>query len=85
MKKLSMKKTGFIGESREYLLYLHYQPNVEWLKTHALTLNEIKALPKFNGKKRVLFAPAKYVDDATLKDFGVLFSQLPFEIYKLQK
>ena len=79
------EKTGFIGESKNYELYLHYKPDTEWLKKNALTINDCKSLPKFNGKKRVVFAPSKYVDDSTLNDFGILFSQLPFEIYRLQK
>ncbi|MEO8150057.1 MAG: site-specific DNA-methyltransferase [Bacteroidia bacterium] len=82
------ERTGFIGESRNFKVYLHYKPDTEWLKKNALTLDEIKSLPKFNREKdklRLVFAPAKYVDDETLKMFGVEFQQLPYEIYRLQK
>jgi adenine-specific DNA-methyltransferase len=46
-----------------------------------------KGLPKFNGtmKKRLVFAPAKYVDDSSLVDLGIDFCQLPYEIYRIQR
>ena len=86
--KVVDEKTGFIGESKNFKVYLHYKPDTDWLKKNALTLDEIKSLPKFNREKdklRLVFAPAKYVDDETLKMFGVEFQQLPYEIYRLQK
>lgn len=79
------EKSGFIGESRSYEVYLFYKPELEWLKTNALTLDKLKELPKHNGKKRLVFAPTKYVDDHTLSEFRVEFCQLPYEIYRLQK
>lgn len=79
------EKSGFIGESRSYDVYLIYKPELDWLKTNALTLNRLKELPKHNGKKRLVFAPTKYVDDHTLSEFRVEFCQLPYEIYRLQK
>jgi len=79
------EKTGFIGESKNYEVYLFYKPELDWLKTNALTLEKLKELPKHNGKKRLVFAPTKYVDDHTLSEFRVEFCQLPYEIYRLQK
>lgn len=79
------EKTGFIGESRNYEVYLFYKPELEWLKSNALTLENLKELPKHKGKKRIVFAPAKYVDDHTLSEFRVEFCQLPYEIYRMQK
>lgn len=79
------EKTGFIGESRNYEVYLFYKPELDWLKTNALTLEKLKELRKHNGKKRLVFAPTKYVDDHTLSEFRVEFCQLPYEIYRLQK
>lgn len=79
------EKTGFIGESRNYEVYLFYKAELEWLKSNALTLEKLKELPKHKGKKRLLFAPTKYVDDHTLSEFRVEFCQLPYEIYRMQK
>ncbi|MEQ9427041.1 MAG: site-specific DNA-methyltransferase [Cyclobacteriaceae bacterium] len=79
------EKVGFIGESKNYEVYLLYKPDIEWLKANALTLEKLKELPKHNGKKRLVFAPTKYVDDHTLATSRVEFCQLPYEIYRLQK
>jgi adenine-specific DNA-methyltransferase len=79
------EKTGFIGESKNYEVYLHYKPDMEWLKKNALTLEAVKSLPKFKSKQRLVFAPAKYVDDYTLLEHRVDYSQLPYEIYRIQK
>lgn len=78
-------KTGFIGESKNYEVYLFYNADIEWLKTNALTLDRCKALPKFKGKQRLVFAPAKYVDDYTCLEYRIDFCQLPYEIYRIQK
>lgn len=83
--KVINEKTGFIGESKNYELYLHYKPDIEWLKKNALTLEEVKAFPKFKSKQRLVFAPAKYVDDYTLLEHRIDFCQLPYEIYRIQK
>lgn len=77
--------TGFIGETGNYELYMFYKPDVEWLKRNALTLDIVKAMPKFNGKQRLVFAPAKYVDDYTCMENRIDFCQLPYEIYRIQK
>ena len=75
----------FIGESNEYRVYLFYQPDLDYLKSTALTLDVAKSLGAYKGKKRLVFAPAKYMDSQQLQDYHIEFAQLPFEIYKLAK
>lgn len=79
------EKTGFIGESKYHEVYLYYKPDTDWLKKNALTLEAVKAFPKFKSKQRLVFAPAKYVDDYTLLEHRIDYSQLPYEIYRIQK
>lgn len=79
------RKTGYIGESSNYEVYLFYKPDLAWLKSNALTLTAIRELPKGKGKRRLVFAPAKYVSDEDCRENKVDFSQLPFEIYRLEK
>lgn len=79
------ENTGFIGESKNYEVYLFYKPDIEWLKTNALTLEACKALPNIKNKQRLVFAPAKYVDDYTCLEYRIDFCQLPYEIYRIQK
>ena len=70
--------TGFIGESKTYEVYLFYKPKEEWLKHNALTLNQIQELPKFAGKKRLICASLKYVNDDTCKLHQVEFCKIPY-------
>lgn len=81
---------NFIGESRDYEVYLFYKPDLDYLKSTALTLDLAKRLGESKGKKKLVFAPAKYLD---LNDTELLtkhglkdieYCQLPFEIYKLR-
>jgi adenine-specific DNA-methyltransferase len=79
------RKTGFIGESAKYDVYLLYQPSLEYLKNTALTLDFARNLPKGSAKKRLVFAPTKYLDSIHLDEHRIEFCQLPFEIYKAAK
>ena len=81
----------FIGESKEYEVYLFYKPDLDYLKSTALTLEIAKTLGDYIGKKKLVFAPTKYLD---LNDSELLakhglkdieYCQLPFEIYKLKE
>lgn len=83
-KKVNEKK-NFIGESKEYEVYLFYKPDIEYLKSTALTLDRAKALGPYKGKKRLVFAPSKYLDTDYLLEYRIDYCQLPFEIYKLKE
>lgn len=79
------KKSGFIGESAKYDVYLFYEPDLNYLKNTALTLDMARKLPKGSGKRRLVFAPTKYCDAVHLEAARIDFCQLPFEIYKAAK
>ena len=76
------RKTGFIGASARYDVYLFYEPDPEKLRGLALTLDLARALPKGSGKRRLVFAPTKHLDSIHLDELRIDFCQLPFEIYK---
>jgi adenine-specific DNA-methyltransferase len=82
-KKVNEKK-HFIGESKEYEVYLFYKPDIDYLKSTALTLDVAKSLGTYRGKKRLVFAPSKYLDTDYLLEYHIDYCQLPFEIYKLK-
>ncbi len=77
------EKKHFIGESKEYEVYLFYEPDIKYLKSTSLTLKEAEALGPIKNKRRLVFAPTKYLDEDYLAKFRISFAQLPFEIYKL--
>ena len=76
---------------KEYEVYLFYKPDLDYLKSTALTLEVAKTLGDYTSKKKLVFAPTKYLD---LNDSELLakhglkdieYCQLPFEIYKLKE
>jgi adenine-specific DNA-methyltransferase len=73
----------YIGESREYQIYLFYRPDLEFLKTAALTLSKAKEIDAQQGsaKRRLVFAPVKFLDPEYLEKYRIDFCQLPLEIY----
>ena len=81
------EKRQFVGESKTHEVYLFYKPDIDHLKQTALTLERAEGLgkPKVNGKRRLVFAPTKYLDQEQLDALRIDFAQLPFEIYKLAK
>ena len=80
------KRINCIGDSKEYAaIYLFYQPDVEKLKNLSLTLEQARKLPSAaKGGRRLVFAPAKFVNDAELRKLRIDFCRLPFEIYKMK-
>ncbi|MCC5805316.1 MAG: site-specific DNA-methyltransferase [Opitutales bacterium] len=76
------RKTGFIGESRNFDVFLIYVDDLETLKDLALTRTMAEGLPSISGKPKLVYAPTKYLDDDRLRELRIEFQQLPFEIYK---
>ena len=83
--KAMNEKKNFVGESRNYKVYLFYKPDIEKLKNIALTLERAKSLGRPGKKRRLVFAPTKYLDQAHLDELRIDFAQLPFEIYELAR
>jgi len=79
------KKKNFIGETKEYKVYLFYKPDIEYLKSTAFRLDDANNLGAFKDKKRLVFAPTKYLDTEYLLEHRIEFCQLPFEIYRMKK
>jgi adenine-specific DNA-methyltransferase len=77
------EKKSFIGESKNYQVFLFYVPDIMKLKNLAFTLDMAKNLPAPKKEKRSLvFAPTKYLDQEHLERLHIDFAQLPFEIYR---
>ena len=83
--ELVNEETMFIGSSREYDVYLMYKPDMDYIQSTALTLDFAKSLPPYSGRKRMVFAPQKYLEVEYLNHYRIEFCQLPFEIYRFQE
>jgi adenine-specific DNA-methyltransferase len=78
------EKRFYLGESKNYQVYLLYKPDMEFLKHRPLDLDFVKSLGKPKNKTRLVIASHKYVDDFVLHDTRVEFCQLPFAIYRFR-
>ena len=76
------RATGFIGSSPRGDVYLIYEPDAERLKELALTLEFARSLPPHRDRRRLVFAPARYLDQDFLDEYRITFCQLPFQIHQ---
>ncbi len=76
---------SYVGESLRHVVWLYYQPDYAWLRANGFTLAQAEALPKApEGKRNLVFAPMKFVDDDSLYWLRIDYLQLPYEIYRLK-
>lgn len=77
------RRRWFIGDSRTYEVYLLYEPDVTALQSLAITPEFVQALgPPASPKRRLVFAPARLVEDEMLAACGVEFAQLPYDLFR---
>jgi len=75
------RETGFIGRTADHDVFLIYEPDIEKLKRLTLSLSVARALPE-GSRRRLVFAPTKYLDREYLHKYRIDFQQLPFQIYQ---
>ena len=75
------RETGFVGRTESHDVFLIYEPDIEKLKSLALSLPVARALPA-GSRRKLVFAPTKYLDPDFLHQYRIDFQQLPFQIYE---
>jgi len=75
-------KPPFVGASRDRDVFLIYEQDIEKLKDMALNLDLARSIAKHSSRRKLIFAPTKYLDQDYLDRLGLEFCQLPFEIYR---
>lgn len=74
----------YIGSSSTFEVYLLYEADKEKLKKLALNLDfAMKAQSRFPNRQKLIFAPACFMEEYHLREYGIRFAQLPFEIYRM--
>lgn len=74
----------YIGSSNTFEVFQLYTPDKEKLKKLALNLDfAMKIQERFPSRQKLVFAPACFMEEYHLKEFGIRFAQLPFEIYRM--
>ena len=80
----SKRDTYHIGSSSTFEVFLLYEQDKEKLKQLALNLDFATEIHKqFPTKQKLVFAPACFMEEHHLKEYGIRFAQLPFEIYRM--
>ena len=80
---------GLFYEGEERMYYLLYEPDLEWLRSNRSMLNASRALGvsaavRERGKRAVVFAAGKYISQKDLTEMGIVFCQLPYEMYRIE-
>ena len=75
------RETGFVGRTASHDVYLFYEPDIDELKDLALSLEMARDLPD-ESRRKLVFAPTKYLDREFLHKYRIDFQQLPFQIYE---
>ena len=78
-----------IGETAVWRIYLHYRPDLVWLRSPAAAFTRtqaeaIAAESKATGKQALVFAAAKFINHRSLRDLRVDFAQLPYALHRVQ-
>lgn len=81
LKKVA-EKDFFAGTDGARDVFLIYKPDADYLKGAALTLDIARKLKSKPGRRKIVFAPTKYLDQAQLDEMGIDFAQLPYDLYK---
>ena len=87
------QKTGYLGTSCDYHIWMIYQPDLAFLKSNgsALTLDKAQAIAKAkrDNKRHLVFASATFVSSKTLnaanngKGIAVDYQPLPWSLYRV--
>ena len=83
----------YLGEAKDAHVWLLYKPQLGFLKSpdSALTLSRAKAFADWgrghnagngDGKRHLVFAPAKYLSNKQLLEHGIDYAPLPFALYR---
>lgn len=78
------KSKYYIGSSNTFEIFLLYEPDKKKLKNLALNLDFATQIQnQFPNRQKLVFAPACFMEEHHLKEYGIRFAQLPFEIYRM--
>ncbi len=80
--------TWYLGESAGFFVWLVYRPDLDFLQSRdaALTLDLAQRIAAARqGKRHLVFAPAKFVPNKTLLPLGVEHAPLPFALYRVER
>ena len=88
--KTKSNKPYYVGETEHEVMWMIYEPDLDWLKSDAaaLTLSKAKAIAATDpDKDHLVFAPARFVSQKVLKEenLKVKFVPFPDALYQIER
>jgi len=81
-KKTIDEKEFFVGTSNNESIYLLYRQNLDSLKSLAITLDWADKINKKDSGKKIVYAPACFLDDEHLEEFSIQFVSIPYNLFE---
>ncbi|OGT68278.1 MAG: hypothetical protein A3H43_02885 [Gammaproteobacteria bacterium RIFCSPLOWO2_02_FULL_42_9] len=75
---------SFVGKTDHQSVYLVYEKNADALKKLAITLDWAQKTHKKDSNKKIVYAPACYLDDEALEQFNIKFVSIPYNLFERQ-
>jgi len=72
----------FVGKAPTESIYLLYDKDLEKLKTLAITLDWAQKIHAKDSGKKVVYAPACYLDEESLDQFNIKFVSIPYNLFE---
>lgn len=76
------EKKYFVGKDENTAVFLVYENDFEELKSMALTLELAKDLHKQHDGRKIVYAPACFLDEYHLDQFNITFVGIPFNLFE---
>jgi adenine-specific DNA-methyltransferase len=76
------EKKYFAGKIDHTEVYLLYKPDMEELKNLAITFDWAKEVSKGNENRKIVYAPACFMDDEYLQQFNMRFVSIPYNLFE---
>ncbi len=78
------EKSGFVGKTENESIWLLYKQDMDALKGLAITLDWAQEAHKKDKGRKVVYAPACYLDDETLDQYSIKFVSIPYNLFERQ-
>ena len=76
------EKTGLVGKDDGASVYLLYEQDADALKKLAITLDWAQKTHEKDAGRKIVYAPACYLDDEALDQYNIRFVGIPYNLFE---
>lgn len=76
------EETSFVGKADRESIYLIYEKDMDALKKLAITLDWAQETHKKDSGKKIVYAPACYLDDEAFEQYNIKFVSIPYNLFE---